>query len=394
MTHPTQPIDFNSLHRYTETRLDALHDYDEIYFLGDYTTCFSMRAPAIAAALPNFAGIAVFSVSPEKRVRISQKLRVKQNWHFIEISDLVARAASKRVLIIDFNDSLAGKAIGYKLAEQGLTVRDCIFAMHQLKLVHTYLPVNEERDYIAANLDRFIAVADRFGDHLSRRTLFARLQAVLTLDRRPLIEVSIPFADYLNNHSTKAGLVVGDDDIFIDAGAAHGDTVSQFVQLTGGKYRAIHSFEPDATNFFSLQKLCSYLPNTHVYQAGLGEKTAEVDFYECPENRLGGNFTGVGARSRVKTTMQVMSIDETVEEATLIKADVEGWEAQVLKGGARLISRHKPNITISAYHYPKDIPELVATLDEIAPYKNVALRHHSPWLYDTQLVFSDRQNFS
>jgi FkbM family methyltransferase len=393
MTLATQqhgaPIDFDVLHRYADTRFEALDDFDEIYFLGDYTPSFGLRAFPIAAALPNFAGIAVFSVSPEKRVRIAQQVPVRQNWGFIEIGALLERAASRKILVVDFNDNLTGKNIAAKLATQGVTVRDYLFAMHQLDQAHTYQTVREEREHVIANLAQFIALADRFDDPMSRRTLFARLQAWLTADRRPLIEVSYPLSDFINNFSTQAGLLVREDDIFIDAGAAHGDTVSQFFQTARGKYRAIHAFEPDSKNYFALDRLCGYLPDAHAYCAGLGDKEAQVDFYENPDNRFGSNFSA----GDQKTTMKIMTIDGAVEEATLVKIDVEGWEAQVIRGGARVIADSKPDMTISAYHYAKDIPELLAVVDEIARYKHVALRHYASTLYDTQLVFSDRQDF-
>jgi FkbM family methyltransferase len=385
-------IDFNHLHQLADTRFEALDGFDEIYFMGDHTPSFGLRAYPIARALPNFAGIAVFSVSAEKRVRIAQQVPVRQNWGFIELGELVARAASKKILVLDFNDNLSGKNIAAKLSTQGLTVRDYLFAMHQLGLVHTYQTVKDEREHIIANLAQFIALAERFDDEMSRRTLYARLEAMLTADRRPLIEVSYPLADFINNFSTQAGLLVREDDIFIDAGAAHGDTVSQFFHIARGKYRAIHAFEPDSQNYFALNRLCSYLPNAHPYCAGLGDKETEVDFFENPDNRFGSNFTG--GPGHQKSTMKIMTIDSAVDEATLVKVDVEGWEKAVIQGGAKVIAKSKPDMTISAYHYAKDIPELLATVDEIARYKHVALRHYASTLYDTQLVFSDRQDFN
>lgn len=386
------PIDFSVLHRLAEAAPEDIASFDEVYFIGDHTGSFAMRARAIAHALPNFAGLAVFSVSPEKRIRIAQQLTVRSNWRFIEIGELIVRAASKRVLLVDFNDTLAGKNIGAKLAEQGIVVRDLLFAMHQLNLVHTYQTVKEERDHLIANLGQLIGLADRFQDECSRRTLFARLQTYLTLDRRPLIEVSFPLSVFINNFSAKAGLVAGDQDIFIDAGAAHGDTISHFYDTTGGRYRAMHAFEPDSTNFRAMQGLSAHLPNVVPYFAGLGEEAGEITFYESPDCRFGSNFKGdPGARD--KTTVKVLKLDDVVDEATLLKVDVEGWEAKVLKGASRIISECKPDMTISAYHYPQDIVEILATVDGIARYENIALRHYASSVFDTQLVFSDRQNF-
>ena len=385
MTH----LDFNALYRHIDAPIAPLDSYDEIYFIGDHSNSFALRAAAIASALPNFAGVAVFSVAPAKRVRMAQQLAVHSNWGFIELRHLPERARAKKVLLLDFNDTLAGMQIARTLAQQGVEVRDFLFAMHQLNHAHTYQTVREERDHLVANLDALIALADRFDDPVSRQTLHARLEAYLTLERRPLIAVAFPLGDFMNNFSTQAGLKVGTDDIFIDAGAAHGDTVAHFFDIARGQYRAMHAFEPDATNFAALRNLAASLPNVHPYLAGLGAQDDNVDFYENPDNRFGSNFAGGG----IKTTMKIMAIDSVVDEATVIKIDVEGWEAQVLQGGARTIAACKPDMTISAYHYAKDIPELVATVDDIARYKHVALRHYASTLYDTQLVFSDRQDF-
>lgn len=396
MTHSpfrhATPADFSELYQHADTAFDDLSMFDEVYFIGDHTETFAWRAMPIAQALPNFAGLAVFSVSPEKRTRLAQRLPLRTNWVFVELPALIKRAATKRILVLDFNEYLAGKRIGDKLAEQGLVVRDCLFAMHQLGLAHTYQSVREERDYVIANLARFISLADRFDDDWSRSTLLARLRAMLTLERRPLIEVMFPLNVFINNFSSQSGLVVGKDDVFMDVGAAHGDTVSQFFQTTRGEYRAMHAFEPDATNFFSLKTLCEYVPNVTPYFAGLGEHADEIDFYECPANRFGSSFTGT-AHANVKTRMQIMKLDDVVDEATMVKVDVEGWESKVLRGGAKVISKCKPSMTISAYHYAQDIPDIVATVEQIARYQHVGLRHYTANLFDTQVVFSDRQNF-
>lgn len=392
LKQPASPLDFDALYRHIDTAFEALEDFDEIYFIGDHTGSFAIRAASIAERLPNFAGVAVFSVTAAKRTRMAQQLPVRANWGFIEVAALPERARAKKVLLVDFNDTLAGMQIGRELARQGLMVRDFIFALHQLGIGHTYRTVQQERDYLADNLASFIALADRFDDTLSRQTLYARLETYLTLTRRPLIEVSFTLPLFINNGVPQAGLVVGNDDVFIDAGAAHGDTVAQFYDLTGGHYRHMHAFEPDSVNFHGLQRLAGYLPNVTPYFAGLGDAAGEVPFFESPDNRYGSNFNG-DPGARVKTVMQIMKLDDVVDEATILKIDVEGFEAKVLKGSANLIRKCKPNLTISAYHYPQDIPELVATLDDIAPYKHMALRHYAPNLWDTQLVLSDRQSF-
>jgi FkbM family methyltransferase len=389
------PVDFDDLQQYVDLEFDDMAEFDEVYFLGDHTRIFSLRASSIARLLVNFAGVVVFSISEEKRLRISQQLDANTSWSFVLIDELINRhrAAGKTSLLIDFNENLAGKNISKKLASTGIAVRDCLFAMHQLNLCHTYVTVRDERDYVVAHLDEFKAAAAEFGDALSHQTLYSRLKSVLCLDRTALIEASFPLNNFINNFSATAGLVVREDEIFIDAGAAHGDTASQFFHISRGKYSAIHAFEPDPKNFELLRMLCEYLPNTTAYFAGLGEKAGTFAFYEYPENRFGSNFVAQSATHQVKSEMAIMKLDDVVDRATLIKIDVEGWESNVIKGAANVIRNSQPNMTISAYHYPKDILEIMAAVGGIHKYKYIALRHYSPSLYDTQLVFSDHQQF-
>jgi FkbM family methyltransferase len=385
------PADFARLYRDVEdVTLDTRH-MDEIYFLGAEAGSFQLRAPALARSLHNFAGVVTLSGAPDERERIARVLQRETDWTLTGLAGLLARIRSKRVLVLDFSDNLAGKHLALGLAREGVLVRDYLFAMHQLGQAHTYQSVREERDHVRANLAGFVALAKRFADEHSRATLLARLRTMLTLDRRPLLEVAFPGPAFINNSWPLAGLVVRDDDVFVDAGAAHGDTVAHFFHVTRGKYRAMHAFEPDSKNYAGLEIFARHLPNVHTHFAGLGAEEGHVDFYENTENRFGSKFGAGGSGTR--TTMKIMTLDGAVDEASIVKVDVEGWEAQVLQGGAATIARCKPDLTISAYHYAQDIPKLLATVDEIAPYRNVALRHHSPVLYDTQLVFSDRQEF-
>jgi hypothetical protein len=77
----------------------------------------------------------------------------------------------------------------------------------------------------------------------------------------------------------------------------------------------------------------------------------------------------------------------------MVKVDVEGWESKVLCDGANVIDRCKPSMTISAYHYAQDIPDIVVTVEDITRYQHVGLRRYTANLFDSKLVFSNRQNF-
>ncbi|MEO7577685.1 MAG: FkbM family methyltransferase [Massilia sp.] len=394
---PAGTVDFKELAACSALEFADLAAFDKIYFLGDRTSSFANRAASIAHQLPNFAGILVFGVSPEKRIRISSLLAHCGNWGFITFDELAQQnnAGDGKILVVDFNDDLAGKHIVQGLRADGVEVVDFLFAMHQLQMTHTYLTLKQERDYLVEHLADFEAVAERLGDLRSRQTLHARLKAILTLDRTPLISVNYPLEMFINNSSPTSGLVIRPDEVFVDVGAAYGDTVGHFFHTSRGQYRAMHAFEPDSSQFVTLEKLSRYLPNVTPYFSGVGEEDSVVDFYESPQNRFGSNFIEKSDVNQVrKSGMKIVKLDSVLHEATLIKIDVEGWEAQVLRGAARLISGQRPNLTVSAYHYGQDIPNILATVDKIHRYAYVGLRHHSATIYDTQMLFSDTQQFN
>lgn len=393
----TALLDLSQLRAAASAPLDDFAHYEEIYFLGTHTALFKLRGAEVAAGLPRFAGVLAFADTEDKRQRVAHLLPLQRPFGLLTTAALMARGreALARVLVIDFNEDLAGKQVAAGLAAAGAVVRDCLYAMHQLGMAHTYLSVREEREHAVAHLEQLERLAATLGDERSKRTLLARAQALITLDRSALIAVAFPLGDFINTCAPSAGIVVRADETFIDAGAAHGDTVNHFYQASGGHYRAIHAFEPDRSNFAALDALCAFLPSASTYFAGLGERAGSLTFYEDPANRFGSNFVARPASTAATPTqMQIMAIDDITEHASLIKIDVEGFEAAVIRGAARVIAGSAPNMTVSAYHYPHDIAEIVDTVRAIHPYRHVALRHYSASLYDTQLLFSDSQDFA
>jgi hypothetical protein len=77
----------------------------------------------------------------------------------------------------------------------------------------------------------------------------------------------------------------------------------------------------------------------------------------------------------------------------MLKMDVEGYECNVIEGAKRLIEKSRPDMAITCYHYPWDLFQILEKVQEIHGYANVALRHYGPSLYDSVLLFSDRQSF-
>ena len=87
-------------------------------------------------------------------------------------------------------------------------------------------------------------------------------------------------------------------------------------------------------------------------------------------------------------------MDDVVKHATIVKIDVEGHELRVIEGAVSIIQNQKPAINVAGYHFPKDLCEIINLVKQIYPYKNIAVRHYGPMIYDTNILFSDSQLFS
>ena len=78
----------------------------------------------------------------------------------------------------------------------------------------------------------------------------------------------------------------------------------------------------------------------------------------CGENHIGEG----GDPCEIKT------IDSFDIPMDFLKIDTEGYEANILRGAAETIKKHKPIIAMSAYHKPEDKNELPKLLNSITPY--------------------------
>lgn len=77
----------------------------------------------------------------------------------------------------------------------------------------------------------------------------------------------------------------------------------------------------------------------------------------------------------------------------MIKIDVEGFEKKVINGAKSLIEKCGPSMHVSGYHYPQDLPDIIHEVRSIRKYKKTVVRHYGASVYDTNILFSDRQEF-
>jgi FkbM family methyltransferase len=193
---------------------------------------------------------------------------------------------------------------------------------------------------------------------------------------------------YLNTFSRKLSLVPNNEEVFVDVGAWNGDTVVKFVDSCSN-YRAIHAFEPVKRIFPKLKMRETYIENLHTYPIALSNFTGEIDFVD--NNAIGSHVPGETEAGAKRVTCS--RLDDILDEATMMKIEVEGHESKVLEGAAGIIKNCAPEICAQGYHYPLDPIRILQTVKNIHNYRHVAFRINAVNLHMNSVLFSDRAAF-
>lgn len=149
-------------------------------------------------------------------------------------------------------------------------------------------------------------------------------------------------------------------EIFVDLGAYRGDTIVEFVR-NAPDYNKIIALEPDKKTFEKLKKACEGIINAELYNAAAYSYDTELKFAA-----KGGRNSLI---SEEGNTVEARSVDSILagERASIIKFDVEGAEAEAVKGCEKTIKKYHPSLIVSVYHRNEDIFKLPIMIKEINP---------------------------
>ena len=138
--------------------------------------------------------------------------------------------------------------------------------------------------------------------------------------------------------------------VFVDVGANVGQ-LSLFA-LTEST-AAVHSFEPNPAMVRLLRRSRSENPlaaRWHLHESAVGSSPGRLDLYFDAHfsgtASLNAQWQGQGAQTvQIPiVTLDEWYADERVRQVDVLKMDVEGWEAEVVAGGSRVIASNKPYV--------------------------------------------------
>lgn len=160
--------------------------------------------------------------------------------------------------------------------------------------------------------------------------------------------------------------------LVIDAGANFGHYALTAAGVVGAGGQVI-AFEPHGETFAMLQANCGLLPQDNVLavQAGLGAADGMMELHTDSENPGGHSYYDWNLRGSKgeSHTVPVRSLDSYLAEGghegpvSIIKIDVQGFEAQVLQGAAGIIGRDRPAVFCEVT--PEALQRAGSSVDEV-----------------------------
>ncbi len=168
---------------------------------------------------------------------------------------------------------------------------------------------------------------------------------------------------------------------FIDVGAFTGDTLDNFMQITGGKFSSYIALEPDRKNFIKLEKkITSNLSGrVKALQIGAGGRNCEIHFSESGSDASSVDELGTNI-------IKVVKLDDldVAQGPSFVKIDVEGFEPEVIKGMSRLLKKEQPKLALCVYHRSEHLWRLPFEIIAVnGKYKRRMYLRHYEDLFDT-----------
>lgn len=192
------------------------------------------------------------------------------------------------------------------------------------------------------------------------------------------------------------------NEVFVDCGAFVGDVVEKFIENNIGVFKKIYAFEPNYAAFAAMKRRISGLHDIWLFeedqivceQKCVGKECGKTFFYS---NEMNAANCSIQENINAQETVELISLDRYFADRresgfTFLKADIEGYEWDMLQGAREMIRRNKPKLAISIYHNIYDFYRIPNFLKELVPEYRFAVRHHWSSFNETVLYCWTQNN--
>lgn len=160
----------------------------------------------------------------------------------------------------------------------------------------------------------------------------------------------------------KQGTVIEQDEYLLDIGTAEG----LFPLTVVEKCKQIYMIEPSKVFYECLNKTFkNHTEKIAIYNVAVGNEDGLISF---DENSLDGKVAIENQENTYKISInKIDTLLSNNQKVTYLKADIEGFESEMLKGAEQTIKRNKPKIAITTYHTQNDPKEIIDLIKGFVP---------------------------
>ncbi|MGA1227595.1 MAG: FkbM family methyltransferase [Tamlana sp.] len=155
---------------------------------------------------------------------------------------------------------------------------------------------------------------------------------------------------------------IEEGEVLLDIGTAEG----LFPLVVAKKCKKIFLVEPSKL-FVNCLKT-TFEPFKHkvtIYNVAVGNIDGVIDFHEDSlSGKIGESQKENPSKTAIKRIDTLIPQDEKI---TYLKADIEGFEFEMLKGAENTIKRNKPKIAITTYHKENNAQEIINLILSYVP---------------------------
>lgn len=242
------------------------------------------------------------------------------------------------------------------------------------------------RALLLDGLERIAQVAQRLADAESVRTLYRICAFRLGLD---MGYASFRSADRQYFNALTLPALQGRAITYVDCGAYDGDSFGELLAQPGIACAQAFLLEPDPANYARLTQ--------HAAAQAVCLPLAAADAHGSLTFNAGQGEACTVVKEGAGTPVTAVALDALLPgtPVDLIKLDIEGAEAQALRGARQLIRRCRPVLAVSLYHNPQDLWELPELLFALCGegYR-FHIRQHGFNSFESVLYAVPRQGFS
>jgi FkbM family methyltransferase len=144
------------------------------------------------------------------------------------------------------------------------------------------------------------------------------------------------------HHFASEKTPIDSSDIVVDCGAAEG----LFAFFASKHAKKVYAIEPIPLWHRAMEKTFHSLPNVELMKVGVGHANATM---RMTDNEIYSRISSTGTLEIPVCTLDSLFADKSIP-VTYLKADIEGFEFQMLLGAEKLIRNNRPKISMTMYH--------------------------------------------